>query len=393
MRVRTLQLRLLGAAIAVLWAVAAVLVIVGYRPGGPFDLVVGLAASTPLLVALLAVAWPPAVRGHSAFAAIVWLGLAAILVLIPSIADILGRLTEGGTQTLMPSAVAIYPWIVALAATAGLAGIGIARRTQGPAASRARRAAVASAVAVALVAASGLAFGAAAVGNEIALAGRPVAGSPYGPTGSDDPPLCDGDYGAGPQARLALRVDAEADGRSTGTVDLAGSRSGMDLRWGASVVGDRDVGTYGAARIGGSAWTREPRGRWTPALPAALDDATVDANAVAVALPREMRTLAEEVGIEVVEGALARHCRVAVDGTTLLAAFPQARWLVPDGTPVERWRGTVDYWVFADGQVGVVEAFANGTAGPMRPGALLGTVRLRMTATDRDVPVTLSPPS
>ncbi len=393
MRVRTLQLRLLGAAIAALWAVAAVLVLTGYRPGGPLDLVVGLAAATPLLVALVAVAWPPAVRGPSAFAAVVWLGLAAILVLIPSLTDIASRLMEGGTQTLLPSAVAIYPWIVALGATAGLAGIGIARRTQGPEASRLRRAMVAAGAAAALVAASGVAFGAAAVGNEMALVGRPVAGSRFGPTGQGDPPACDGAITAGPDARLTLRVDADADGRPTGAVDLAGARTGTDLRWTASVAGDRDVGTYGAARIGESGWARGPREPWTDVPPATLDAATVDVNAVTVALPPEIRTVAEDVGLEFVEGARARHCRVAVDGTTLLAAFPQARWLVPDGTPVERWRGAVDYWVFTDGQVGLIEAFANGTAGPMRRGAFLGTVRVRMTATNRDIPVTLSPPT
>jgi hypothetical protein len=53
----------------------------------------------------------------------------------------------------------------------------------------------------------------------------------------------------------------------------------------------------------------------------------------------------------------------------------------------------VDFWVFLDGQVGLIEAFANGTAGDLRPGALQGTVRVRMTATDRGVPVTLAPPA
>jgi len=140
------------------------------------------------------------------------------------------------------------------------------------------------------------------------------------------------------------------------------------------------------------AWTREPGTGWREAEPDGLDAATVDAHAVTVALPPSVRVAAEDRGLEFVEGALARHCRVAVDGTTLIEAFPQTRWLLPDGTPAERWWGEVDFWVFLDGQVGLVEAFANGTAGELRPGALQGTVRVRMTATDRGVPVTLAPP-
>ena len=121
MRVRTLQLRLLAAGLAVLWGVSAVIVLVAYRPGGPLDIVVGLASVPPLLVALAVVAWPPVVRGSGSFAGVVWLGLAAALLLVPSLAEIVGRIASGGPQTLLPSLEAIYPWLLALAATAALA--------------------------------------------------------------------------------------------------------------------------------------------------------------------------------------------------------------------------------------------------------------------------------
>jgi hypothetical protein len=392
-RVRTLQLRILAATIAVLWAASAAIILVGYRPGGPLDLVVGLAAAAPLLVAVAALAWPPVVRGSGAHAGVVWLGLGAVLILVPSVAGIVSRLGARGTQTLLPSPESAYPWLLALGATATLAGIGIVRRALGPGAPRRRRLAMASAVSMLLLAASGLAFGAAALGNELALAGRPTAGSRFGPTGSGEPPTCAEAIGTGQTAHLALRIDADADGRPTGSVDLAGERSGTDLRWTAAVAGDRTLGTFGAARIGPEAWTREPPAGWREATPGGLDAATVDVHAVAVALPPSVRVAAEDRGLEFVEGALARHCRVAVDGTTLIEAFPQTRWLLPQGTPVERWRGEVDFWLFLDGQVGLVEAFANGTAGDLRPGALQGTVRVRMTATDRGVPVTLAPPA
>ncbi len=390
---RTLQLRILAATIAVLWAAAAAIVLVGYRPGGPLDVVVGIAATAPLFVAVAAVAWPPVVRGSGAFAGIVWLGLGAVLILVPSVAGVVSRLGARGAQTLLPSLESAYPWLLALGATATLAGIGIVRRALGPRAPRRRRLTAAAAVSLSLLAASGLAFGAAAVGNELALTDRPTVGSRFGPTGPGQPPACADAIGVGRTARLTLHVDADADGRSAGSVDLVGERAGTDLRWTADVAGDRMLGTFGAARIGGRAWARQPGTGWRDEEPAGLDGATVDLHAVAVALPTPVRVAAEDRGLEFVEGAIARHCRVAVDGSTLVDAFPQSRWLVPEGTPVERWRGEADYWLFLDGEVGLVEAFANGTAGGLRPGALQGTVRVRMTATDRGVPVTLAPPA
>ena len=60
-----------------LWLLGGVYVLVGYRPGGPIDPLVGLAALSPTAIALLAVIWPPIARGPRAFAAIVWLGLGA----------------------------------------------------------------------------------------------------------------------------------------------------------------------------------------------------------------------------------------------------------------------------------------------------------------------------
>ena len=48
MRVRTFELRLLAAVLTTLWTIAAGLVLLGYRPGGPIDLLVGLVAASPI---------------------------------------------------------------------------------------------------------------------------------------------------------------------------------------------------------------------------------------------------------------------------------------------------------------------------------------------------------
>src|ERR671910_323596 len=95
MRARRLELRLLGSALAAAWGLAAVLVLLAYRPGGPLDLV---------------------------------LGVGSLLVLLPSIGSVLNQLRALGSQTLMPSLEAAYPWLLALAGTSLFAGFGLARR-------------------------------------------------------------------------------------------------------------------------------------------------------------------------------------------------------------------------------------------------------------------------
>jgi hypothetical protein len=346
-----------------------------------------------VLVAVAAVAWPPVVRGSGAYAAVVWLGLAAALLIIPSLVEIAGRIGSGGPQTLLPSLEAIYPWLLALAATATLAGIGIARHALGPDVARRRRLVAATGVALVLLATSGAAFAVAAVANELALRDRAVGSSPYGPAGVGDPMACDAAIAAGSSARLAEHMTADVDHRSLGSVDLGGARSGTDFRWTAQAAGDRGLGAHGAARIAPGAWSLVPGGDWSGVPAASLDDATVDVRAVAVALPADVRTTAEDRGLEFVEGAAARHCRVAIDGTTFVAAFPQAAWLVGDLPPLSRWRGEVDYWIFLDGEVGRIEGAVGGAAGELRPGALQAALRVRLDATDRDEPVTLVPPA
>ena len=131
MRVRTLELRLLAVGLAVLWAIVAGLLLAGYRPGGPADLLVGLAALAPLAVALAAVAWPPAARGDLAFRTIAALGVATAIVLVPTMAGLARQLVERGLQTLLPSPEAAYPWALAMLGTSLFAGLGIARRLLG----------------------------------------------------------------------------------------------------------------------------------------------------------------------------------------------------------------------------------------------------------------------
>ncbi len=192
-------------------------------------------------------------------------------------------------------------------------------------------------------------------------------------------------------ASLDLQLTADVDGRPAGAVNLVGERSGTDVRWTADVASDAALGRYGVARVADRAWTRDPRRGWSSAPASAADDALVDARIAATALSPENRETAEDRGLEFVEGARARHCRVAVDGPTFVAAFPEVRWVV-GGDTLRRWRGQLDYWVFGDGELGRVSGSANGPATAVGEPGIQGTIRIEMTATDRDRARSIVPP-
>src|SRR6185436_20580626 len=183
--------------------------------------VVGLAAAGPVAIALAAFIWPPAARGTTAFAAMVWLGLGTLLLLVPSIVDVSDQLRQGGAQTLLPSVEAAYPWGLALLGTSLFAGFGIARRILGETSMRRRRLARGIVVATIFALAAGTLFTAVAMANELALRDQPTPSSRFGPTGGEsEPPTCDGPLSVGDTARIELHLAGDLDGQSIGTVDL-----------------------------------------------------------------------------------------------------------------------------------------------------------------------------
>jgi hypothetical protein len=392
MRVRAFELRLIAIALVICWSVAAGLVLLAYRPGGPLDLIVGLTAMTPIAIAVAGAIWPPVARGDRAFPAIVALGVLALLCLVPSIAGVVTQLLAYGSRTLLPSLEAVYPWVLALLATSLFSGFGIARRIQGGSALRRRRLLAGVGIALVVTAASGLLFAAVAVANEVALRDTPPTASRFGPTaGADQPPPCDSPLAAGASARLALHLNATVDLRPLGSVDLAGMRVGDDFRWRAYVASARQLGQYGAARVSGQAWTTRPGEEWASVRASEVTDDAVDLNALDAALTPGYRATAEDHGVEVLEGARARRCRIAVDGTTFRQAFPQITWLIGDAD-LHRWRGQLDYWIFLDGELGQIAGSANGEAGAIVPDALSGTIDVRLEATERGRDSVIYPP-
>ncbi len=393
MRVRAFELRLIAVALVICWSIAAGLVLLAYRPGGPLDLIVGLLAMTPIAIALAGAIWPPVARGDVAFPAIVWLGILALLCLVPSITGIVNQLLAFGSRTLLPSFEAAYPWLVALFATSLFSGFGIARRLGSGTAVRRRRLVAGTTIALAVTLIAGVAFGAVAVANDIALRDTPSTDSRFGPTsGLEQPPRCDAALAAGSSARLDLHMSATVDLRPVGSIELTGLRSGRDFRWLAYVATSRQLGQFGSARKGAQAWATSPGTAWGSVVPARADADTVDVQAVAVALTPELRATAEDRGVEVIEGARARRCRVAIDGAIFQAAFPEVDHLV-DGADLHRWRGQLDYWVFLDDELGQIAGSINGEASQIVPEALNGTIEVRMTATERGRDAFIYPPT
>ncbi len=372
MRVRAFELRLVGLGLTALWFLVALYVILGYRPGGPIDGLVGAAATVPMAIALAAVFWPPVARGDRPFAVIVWLGLAAGLLLVPSIGGVLNQLLARG------------PWLLALLATSLFAGLGIARRTLGEAAVRRARFVRGAVIGIVLATVTGALFAGAAIANDVALRDQAALSSRFGPAGGDgQPPLCGYPILTGTSARLELHLSGDVDGRPAGAVSLVGDRSGADVRWTADVASDLELGRFGLARLGDRAWTRGPRQGWTSDSPSVADHAMVDVQVLTTALADGIRATAEDRGVEFVEGARGRHCRVAIDGPTFVAAFPQVGWLV-GGDTLRRWRGQLDYWVFTDRQLGRVSGSVNGPADTLGQAGIQGTIHVELLATERD---------
>lgn len=393
MRVRRFELRVLAAVLTAGWAAAAGLVLAGYRPGGPIDLLVGVAALPAVAIAAAALVWPPVARGDRAFATIAWIGIGAALVLAPSVGGLVEQLEARGPQTLLPSVETAYPWLLALLGTAFFTGLGVTRRLLGETALRRRRLFAGATLALVLTTAAAVSFASVAIANDLALRDQPASASRFGPTDpSLEPPECDGPLAAGRTARLALSITGEVDGRGIGDGQLTGVRDGSDFRWAAAIASTVRLGRDGQARIEERAWVIGSSGSWVRTSLEWVADGAVDLQVLSTALTAGNRVTAESRGIGFIEGARARHCRIAIDGPTFEAAFPQVRWVVADAD-ISRWRGDLDYWVFADGELGQVVADVNGEGADLRPKGIQGTVRVTMTATDRGAPHPVVPPA
>ena len=114
------------------------------------------------------------------------------------------------------------------------------------------------------------------------------------------------------------------------------------------------LGQQGLVRIGERVWTLSPGRPWTAAEAERGAGYDTDRQVAAVALALAEANAPEDRGLDFIDGARARHCRIPIDGVTLRRILPQVELLV-GATDITRWRGDLDYWVFADGQLGQVD--------------------------------------
>jgi hypothetical protein len=391
-RVRLFELRLLAVALTLLWAAGGGIVLIGYRPGGPWDVLVGVSATLPFLVSVTPIVWPPLVTSNRGAAGVFWIGLVAALLLVPAIVSITAQVMTRRSEPLLPSLEVVYPWAGALLATSLFAGLGMSRHLIPETGIGRKRLAASVAFALVTTTLIGATFAGVSVADDAALRDKPATYSRFGPTSPElTPPACGNRVQPARSAQLELDIWGNVDGNSIGSVTLIGGRDGDDLSWTAQVVRSDLFGQLGAVRIGSAAWSRSPGHDWARIAATTLDTDTIDATAEGQTLASGNVATAEDRGLEFVEGARARHCRVAIDGLTFQASFPQIVWLVRDAS-LKTWRGEVDYWIFGDGEVGLMTGSVNGNAQAILPHGLLATVEIRLTATDRDVFIPMTPP-
>lgn len=390
-----LAARSVGVVLAGLWTALAAAVVIGYRPGGPADPLVGLATLVPCVVATAAVIWPPFDQDRRASAAFVWLGIASALLTVPLLTGILEVLAAGGRQTLLPSPEVAYAAALALLTTCLFAALGLARRWL-PAAPLISRARVAGLMAAGLALAGGTLFGTAALANEQALRERPAPSSAWGPTDTTvQPPRCDEPVLLGPGAQVDVSVTAVIDLDPVASASMTGLRQGSDESWTARRDGLFGAGTMSWSHVGAEAWLTEDDG--PPRLVTGDHyetyggtEATLDGPVLAAISDPDALHVTQEIGLESFDGALARHCRRAMGGTLAIDAVLAMRWLASQpltlpSDALEAWRGEVDWWVFGDGQLGRAALRVSGYPGDAwATTGISATLEATMTALHRD---------
>jgi hypothetical protein len=392
-------MRLLSIVVAALWAAIGVAVLIAYHPGGPFDLVVRAAIFCPLPAAVAAAVWPPSSSDWRVNAAIAWLGILSAMLLVPLLIGILETLIGTGRQALFPSAEVAYAAMLALGMTTLFAAIGVvgARGTplSNPSGVLSRQAFMQALILTAAVLVLDSAvLGIPSLANELALRDRPLVVSRFGPTDTTLPiPRCDTAPAVAVAAELDSAGTALVDGEDVAHASLHGVRRGPDDEaWAATLTGRFDNATVSYRRSGPTAVLDDPRGS-RPINPGSLTlpggrGLTVDDPIAALVGVVGTGRVAEDRGIELIEEARSRHCHVVFDGSGALSASVVVRLLV-GGTvdPVaglKDWRGGLDWWVFADGQLGQAIITIGGYPGDAWPsGGLQGSVTARVTATNR----------
>jgi len=392
--------RLMAVCLLGLWTGLFLVILVAYRPGGPWDAFVAVAAFAPVLIAAVAVVRPPMPdpEGHDLWrsrAAIAWVGLIAGLLVSSMLVLEIKILAAGGDQALLPSLEVAYALVSAIASLSLFAALGV---TGGETPVRWRghgRLVHALGVAVAMCVGAAILMAGAAVANDLALRDGPQDPSRFGPTDVGATPQgCDQPVALGPGATVDISADASIDGEEVGHAAISGARQGLAERWTGATESQFWTAQAGYTRVADDAWLRI--GAFQPSVSPVdpfgmAGDAglTLDGPIVGVLTASDPAIVAEDLGVELVEGARARHCRTAIGGPTALDMFLPLRWLAGGQLlavthPLTEWRGTLDWWVFTDGQLGQAAITISGYPGEAWPtSGIQGSMSAKLTALDR----------
>ncbi|MBA2255560.1 MAG: hypothetical protein H0W07_10655, partial [Chloroflexi bacterium] len=348
--------------------------------------------------AAAAMAWPPRPPDRRGIVTVGWLAIISGLLVIPSLDLLLQTLAAGGRQTLLPSWESAYAGLLALAATCLFVGLGVAGARAGRSVAR-FQAGVAVGLALLLLV-TGL-FGGAALANELALREASRGSSVFGPSDLGLPlPPCAATPGASAYARVEVSAESSVDDVPVGRVVLRGLRAREAERWTAERATPWTSAALEFTRIGSQAYLKDGDLAWAKVpleVFGAAPAGTLDAAVRAVVVDPGGRAAAEDLAIELVGGVRARHCRFLVSGPTALEGFIPLRWLTAAGPPdpavLEDWRGELDYWIFADGQLGMARVVVSGypIEGWSRAG-VGASLSATMTATERTEPVSVEQP-
>lgn len=406
------QMRILAAALTALWAATAVAVAAAYRPGGPLDIFVAVVCFGPAVVAAAGLSMPALPGSHRSKVALVWIWIGAVLLAIPVLYGVASTLAAGGPQNLVPSAEAAYAGLLAVSVMTVFSVTGSVHGRRGAVVFERRAAVLTVGLAALITAVLGVAFGLVAIINDQALRQEELPRSSYGPTDPDlVPPFCDEPVALGPFAVITISARSSLDDEARGTALLSGERRGIDESWRGSWSGPDGEGTTAYLRIGRQAWLNEggeepaaPDAAWQETRPnpfalAGHERLTMDGPVHArVAVPRGS-IVAEDLGLEVIEGARARHCRTFMDGAAALSTFLPLRWLLldshdQDAADVPRWRGEMDWWVFGDGELGRARVEISGSRADTSWDAtgVRAVLEAELEAVERDQAIHISAP-
>jgi hypothetical protein len=397
-------MRPLALVLTTLWAATALAVAAAYRPGGPLDLVVIVLSFAPVAVAVVGVRWPVEARSHRDRVGLVWLWLGALLLGIPVLYGVASSLIGSGPQSLVPSVEAAYAGGLALLAMAGWSVLGFVHGRLRRRAFAREPSLIAGGLAIVVTAAIGALFALIVLINEATLVPDATSSSRFGPVSADiEPPDCDVPPSLGANAAVSIAARSSLDDEPRGEAHLSGSRRGRDEAWRGEWSGPEGSGELSYLRLGTQAWLRgtgvvpdEGESAWRIARPdpfglTGTAGLTMDGPPFAIVDVPRGRIVAEDLGLELVEGATARHCRSFIDGPTAVDTFLPLRWLLDDDEQdvheqVGRWRGEMDWWVFGDGELGRARVEVSGSRADTtwQDTGVRATLQAELEAVDRD---------